>query len=97
MTESSKNSPSLKRIPKRGKLAGTVIHDAVIPVTVAGQKYVSPASRHSQTSHAQAKARGLAGGLNTERALYEADRTAISDGIAHVAAVKVQQDRNKAK
>ena len=86
-----------KRIPKRCRLAGTIIRDAVIPVTVAGQKYVSPRSRHSQTSHAQAQARGEAAGHTTERALYDADRVVTSDGIAHTAAVKLQQERNKAK
>ena len=85
------SQPKTPQAPKRGRLAGTVIRDSRIPVTELKQKYVSPASRHSQTSHAKAEARAVEAGISGERALYEADRAKIAADIAHVADVKKQQ------
>ncbi len=85
------SQPETPQAPKRHRLAGTVIRDARIPVTALKQRYVSPVSRHSQTSHVNAAARAEAAGLDGERALYEADRAKTATDIAHVADVKKQQ------
>lgn len=68
------------------------------PNSVAGQKYVSPAGRHSQQSHRRAQARAEALGLTTVRELYDHDRAAAlaklkkgADGA--LAQKKSEQDR----
>jgi len=49
---------------------------AQAPHSVAGQRHVSPANRHSQQARVRAMARAEALGLKTERELYDYDRAA---------------------
>jgi len=70
----------------------------VVPMTVAGQRYISPPGRHSKQTHRIAGARGEALGLTTVRELYDHDRNAVlaklqktSDGVA--AQLRNEQNR----
>ena len=70
----------------------------VVPMTVAGQRYISPAGRHSKQTHIRAAARAQALGLTTVRELYDYDRAQVaaklqkgSDGV--LAQQKNEQNR----
>jgi hypothetical protein len=71
---------------------------APAPNSVAGQRHVSPANRHSQQARGRAVARAEALGLTTERELYDHDRAAalakLKKGTDDVLAQKKnEQDR----
>ena len=57
-----------------------------VPVTVLGQRYVSPAARHSQQSHRIGALRASDAGHASEKEQHAHDRTATSDKIAKTAA-----------
>ena len=61
-----------------GKAPGSArTADTRIPVTVKGQKYVSPAGRHSQQTHRLAEERGAATGNATEKEQHAYDRNEL--------------------
>ena len=69
--------------------------ESVVPMTVAGQRYIPPAGRHSQKKRLQAEARAQSLGLTTVRELHDYDRQQVlaklQKGVDGVAA----QQRNE--
>jgi hypothetical protein len=57
-----------------------------VPVTTLGQRYVSPAGRHSQQSHRLGALRASDAGHASEKEQHAHDRTATSARIAKSAA-----------
>jgi hypothetical protein len=57
-----------------------------VPVTELGQRYVSPAGRHSQQSHRLGALRASDAGHASEKEQHAHDRTATSTRIAKTAA-----------
>lgn len=64
---------------------------ARIPVTVKGQKYVSPAGRHSQQTHRRAEERAAAQGNTTEKEQHAQDREAFVTELNRRADQKTRQ------
>ncbi len=75
---------------KKKKVKAVLVTDGRVSVTEIGQKYVSPAGRHSQKTHQLAIARGATEGHATEKDQQAHDRTVVAAGIQKVA------DRKKA-
>ena len=69
--------------------------DAVVPKTVAGQKHIPPAGRHSKQTHRRAAARAEALGLSTTRELYDHDRAEVLAKLQKGADGAVAQQRNE--
>jgi hypothetical protein len=70
--------------------------NSIAPVTVAGQKYVPAAGRHSQQKRNQAIARGAALGFTTERELHDHDRAQVLAKLQKTVDVAQAQQRNEA-
>ena len=68
---------------------------ATVPITVAGQKHVSPPGRHSQQKHRLAAARAEALGLTTVRELYDHDRSVVLAKLQKTSDGKLAQQRNE--
>lgn len=65
------------------------------PMTVKGQKYVSPPGRHSQQSHRRAEEHAAADGNTTEREQHDHDRSAVLAGFDKQAQQKQTQQREQ--
>jgi len=70
--------------------------NSVAPITVAGQKYVPAAGRHSQQKRDQAIARGAALGFTTARELHDYDRAQVLAKLQKTVDVAQAQQRNEA-
>lgn len=70
--------------------------NSVAPITVAGQKYVPAAGRHSQQKKSQAIARGAALGFTTARELHDHDRAQVLAKLQKTVDTAQAQQRNEA-
>ena len=80
------------------KTAGKSVRAEVAPrapMTVKGQKYVSPPGRHSQQSHRRAEEHAAADGNTTEREQHDHDRSAVLAGFDKQAQQKQTQQREQ--
>ena len=69
--------------------------DARIPITVKGQKYVSPAGRHSQQTHRMAEERATATGNSSEKEQHAHDRSAFVAEMDRIAEQKARNGQKK--
>lgn len=66
-----------------------------IPITKKGQKYISPAGRHSQQSHRRAQENAAASGSTTEREDYVHERSEYLEAINKRVEMKEKQQREQ--
>ena len=74
---------------------GTASQGQAAQVTVAGQRHVPPAGRHSKQTHARATARAQSLGLTTTRELYDYDRAQVLAKLQKGVDGKADQHRNE--
>jgi hypothetical protein len=83
--------PSHTRIRPSNRVASPV----PVPITKKGQKYVSPAGRHSQQSHRRAQETAAAKGSTNEREDYVHVRSEYLEEINKSIALKEKQQREQ--
>ena len=95
---SKQHEPTANVDHNANQSAGKSVRAAVpprAPMTVKGQKYVSPPGRHSQQSHRRAEEQAAADGNTTEREQYEHDRSVVLAGFDKQAQQKQSQQREQ--
>ena len=71
------------------------VKPAAVPITVAGQRHVAPAGRHSQQTHRRAEERAVEQGHATEREQHDSDRDQVLAKLQKSSDGKLAQQRNE--
>ena len=88
-------STETKTADLTGKAEETTGAPSLAPNSVAGQRHVSPAGRHSQQARGRATARAEALGFTTERELHDHDRAAVLAKLQKGADGVLAQQKNE--
>ena len=70
---------------------------AFIPILKRGQRYVSPAGRHSQQTHQRAQDRAALQGHATVKEQHAHDKTVVTAKLDQITERKRQQEENNKK
>ncbi len=73
------------------------VPSTVVPMTVAGQRYISPNGRHSQQTHRRAEDRAAAQGHGSEREQQDHDRSVVLAKLQKTAERKQAEQRSAQK